>query len=97
MKFDQAYNVMKNPKNNIWIKMEKLNKTTMEWVPIKKWLVWSERKYNMTIQSIAIETENGFRIKVHTVHLWKIADIFLKGVKNYEVHHSKSIWWNKHI
>lgn len=36
MKFDQAYNVMKNPKNNIWIKMEKLNKTTMEWVPIKK-------------------------------------------------------------
>ena len=48
----------------------------------------------MTIQSIAIETENGFRIKTYCPSVEearKIADIFLEGVKNYEVHHSKSI------
>ena len=39
MKFDQAYNVMKNGGRirrttciGTWIKMEKLNKITMEWV-----------------------------------------------------------------
>ena len=35
MKFDQAYNVMKNEEQHgigTWIKMEKLNKITMEWV-----------------------------------------------------------------
>ena len=41
----------------------------------------------LMFQSIAIETENGFRIKI----CGRIADIFLKGVENYEVHHSKSI------
>lgn len=40
MKFDKAYNVMKNGEEQhgiqqcigTWIKMEKLNKITMEWV-----------------------------------------------------------------
>ena len=44
--------------------------------------------------NIAIETENGFRIKVQTATYCpsvEEADIFLEGVKNYEVHHSKSI------
>ena len=45
----------------IWIKMEKLNKTTIEWVPIKD--DWCE---TLIFQYIAIETENGFRIKVQT-------------------------------
>ena len=42
------------------------------------------------VQSIAIGTENGFRIKVYCPSVEE-ADIFLKGVENYEVHHSKSI------
>lgn len=68
---------------------------------------WCEVKEDTLIfqyddSSIAVEVENGFRIKVQegdsmaTYYLSveearKIADIFLKGVKNYEVHHSKSI------
>ena len=45
--------------------------------------------------SIAIETENGFRIKVQDSDILsicrRIADIFLKGAKNYEVHYSKNV------
>ena len=57
---------------------------------------WCEVKEDTLIfQYIAIETENGFRIKVQDSNILsisrKIADIFSKGVKNYEVHHSKSI------
>ena len=58
-------------------------------MPIKD--VFTNVKENTLIfqyddSSIAIETENGFPMSI-----CKIADIFLKGVKNYEVHHSKSI------
>ena len=76
------FNVMKNEEQHgigTWIKM---------W---NKWNDWCE---TLIFQSIAIETENGFRIKAtYCPSLVK----FLKGVKNYEVHHSKSIWWSKHI
>ena len=60
---------------------------------------WCEVKENTLIfQYIAVEVENGFRIKVQTAtycpsveEARRIADIFLKGVKNYEVHHSKNV------
>ena len=61
---------------------------------------WCEVKENTLIfqygdSSIAIEAENGFRIKVQDSDILsisrRIADIFLKGAENYEVHHSKSI------
>lgn len=78
-------------------------------VPIKDVFTndWCEVKENTLIfqyddSSIAVEVENGFRIKVQerdstatycpsVEEARKIADIFLRGVKNYEVHHSKSI------
>ena len=64
---------------------------------------WYEVKEDTLIfqygdSSIAIEVENGFRIKVQTAtycpsveEARKIADIFLRGVKNYEVHRSKNV------
>ena len=64
---------------------------------------WYEVKENTLIfqygdSSIAIETENGFRIKVQAAtycpsveEARKIADIFSKGVNNYEVHRSKNV------
>ena len=128
MKFDQAYNVMKNGgriRRTTWY-------PTMYWymdkngsikqnsngmggemlvtqVPIKDVFTndWCEVKEDTLIfqyddSSIAVEVENGFRIKVQegdsmatycpsVEEARKIANIFLRGVKNYEVHHSKSI------
>ena len=60
---------------------------------------WCEVKEDTLIfQYIAVETENGFRIKVQTAtycpsveEARKIADIFSKGVKKYEVHRSKNV------
>ena len=54
----------------------------MEWVPIKD--DWCEVKI---FQYIAVEVENKatYCLSVEEV------DIFLRGAKNYEVHHSKSI------
>ena len=124
MKFDQAYNVMKNGgriRRTTWYPtmywyMDKNGKIKQNnngmggemlvtQVPSKDVLTndWCEVKENTLIfqydnSSIAIEAENGFRIKVQEAtycpsveEARRIADIFLKGVENYEVHHSKSI------
>ena len=64
---------------------------------------WCEVKEDTLIfQYIAIEAENGFRIKVQegdstatycpsVEEARRIADIFLKGAENYEVHRSKNV------
>ena len=124
MKFDQAYNVMKNGgriRRTTWYPtmywyMDKNGKIKQNnngmggemlvtQVPIKDVFTndWCEVKENTLIfqygdSSIAVEVENGFRIKVQTAtycpsveEACKIADILLREVKNYEVHHSKSI------
>ena len=46
--------------------MEKLNKITMEWVAKIKDVFTNDWYETLIFQYIAIETENGFRIK-----LWK--------------------------
>ena len=68
---------------------------------------WYEVKENTLIfqyddSSIAVEVENGFRIKVQegdatatycpsVEEARKITDIFSKGVKDYEIHRSKNV------
>lgn len=129
MKFDQAYNIMKNGgriRRTTWYPtmywyMDKNGKIKQNnngmggemlvtQVPIKDVFTndWCEVKEDTLIfqdvdSSIAVEeVENGFRIKVQegdsmatycpsVEEARKIADIFLRRVKNYEVHHSKSI------
>jgi hypothetical protein len=128
MKFDQAYNIMKNGGRirrttwypTIYLYMDKNGKIKQNYdgmggeilvtqVPIKDVFAndWCEVKENTLIfqyddSSIAVEVENGFRIKVQegdstatycpsVGEARKIADILLRGVKNYEVHYSKSI------
>ena len=49
-----------------WIKMKKINKITMEWVAKIKDVFKNDWCETLIFQYIAIETENGFRIK-----LWK--------------------------